>query len=815
METIGQFEASRHSAKPLKLFLFDGSNTSLESLMRSVAIGPGATEFGYGTTIVRQGSGAPINNRLSLAKSDFVASIDELRAISEDITHVSLAVAWQATDLRVGECRVLPKVGNDSLTTVPYAWQVGNVTRSTAMLTAPNRGGAPSDRTIYEAIRHLRQRGIRVTVYPMLQMDIAAGNGLPDPYGATEQTAFPWRGRITCHPAPDQPGTVDGTSTAANQVSAFFGSAAAGEFGWDAANLRVTYSGNNDRYRRFILHLATIAAAADATGFLIGSEMVGLTRIRGTGAYPAVTRLATLAADVRTILGDGCEISYAADWSEYHSHRVGGDVTFNMDPLWSDPNIDFIGIDNYLPTTDWRSTSAHADRSAGFTSIYDLSYQQAGIEGGEYYDWGYADQAARSAQIRSPIADPTHGKPWVFRLKDIRNWWLNQHVNRVGGTETGAPTGWVPQSKPIVFTALGCRAIDKGSNWPAMRDGSLPFYSSNRPDPAVQRAFLEAHLRYWATHNPWSPVYSGRMLRMSDVALTGWDARPYPLYPQKTEYWGDSGEWLRGHWLTGRLVAGRSFDGGQLGPFAFCDGEAPITRDGVTFEPWPIKHGRITSNGTLDKSDLSVTMAAGSELDPLFVAYPPSKVVNLTIFEGHVGSDPTLSNFPAIWIGRVSGMTFEKSERIISCQPISTTLRRPGLRRNYQVGCPHVLYGEQCRAIKAAATYTRTATAVSGQRVTIDTAIDLGENQQIAGGLLEWTNAQNGRLEIRTIARVEGRVLVLRGLVRGLDGGATVRISRGCNHQMGGCRGFSNILNYGGQPFIPRENPLSSKNQFY
>lgn len=807
---ISQFEASRHSGKPVKLYLFDGSDTSMESLARSVVIGPGATEYGLGTTTVRTGTGEPVNNHAGLAVSDFGAAMDELRAVSEDIRHVTIQVAWYGSDLRANDCTITPRIESRTTTTVPYAWQVGQQTRSNAtLLLGSDLHGSPSDRSIYEAIRYFRTRGVRVTLSPIVLMDIPEGNSLPNPYGGTGQPANPWRGLISCTSPSD-----NGTSAASTQANNFFSTAvAASAFGWDATNLRVTYAGTNARYRRFIFHMATIAAAANATGFLIGSELVGLTRLRSSNTnYPAVNLLRTLAADVRTILGPDRDISYGADWTEFHSDHYGTSVVFNMDPLWTDPNINFIGIQNFAPTTDWRSTTFHADRVAGYPSIYDISYQQAGIEGGEFYDWIYPTQAARNSQSRSAITDAAYGKPWVFRQKDIRSWWANEHRNRINGVESGSPTTWVPRSKQIVFTALGCPAVDKGSNQPS---ASRPHHSSNRPDAAVQRAFIEAHLRYWGANNPWSGVYGGRMLRMSETSLSYWDARPYPEYPERTTAWLDTGAWLRGQTLSGRMVPGRAFDAGPVGPFAFCDGETPITRDGITYQSWPIKHSRISQNGTLDKSDLQITLAKGSEMDPLFLAYPPSKVINATIFQGHAGDDATLANFPAMWMGQVGGMTFENSERAVNCTPVSTTLRRPGLRRNYQVGCPHLLYGEQCRAIRRTATYERTVASILGQRVTMSEDIELDSNQQLAGGLLEWTDAASGRTEIRTIARRQSAHLFIRGLLRGLQPGMTIKVSRGCNHQMSGCLGFNNILNYGGQPFIPTENPLSQKSQFY
>ena len=58
---------------------------------------------------------------------------------------------------------------------------------------------------------------MRVMFYPFVMMDMPAGNGLPDPYGGAEQAAFPWRGRITCHPGAGPAGTADKTAAAATR----------------------------------------------------------------------------------------------------------------------------------------------------------------------------------------------------------------------------------------------------------------------------------------------------------------------------------------------------------------------------------------------------------------------------------------------------------------------------------------------------------------------------------------------------------------------------------------------------------------------
>ena len=150
--------------------------------------------------------------------------------------------------------------------------------------------------------------------------------------------------------------------------------------------------------------------------------------------------------------------------SEYFGHHDGGDVDFHLDPLWSDPNIDAVGIDAYFPLSDWRDGD-HLDTEV-YDSIHDLDYLRSNIEGGEGYEWYYASEADRDAQTRTPITDGTVNKPWIYRYKDLRNWWQQQHYNRVGGVEASSPTAWIPESKPIWLTEVGCPAIDKGANQP-------------------------------------------------------------------------------------------------------------------------------------------------------------------------------------------------------------------------------------------------------------------------------------------------------------------------------------------------------------
>ena len=528
----------------------------LETMVRAVTLIPGTTEFGYDTeTRVRifgPGQSAPENRHVTQANTDVVAALDDLQAACPLIERIAIVVAWFGNDLRAWRCTVQPGVDSAIKQTSGAAWAVAGYSRSTAHLVStvsgrPAFGGTPSDDTVKRLIAEIKRRGLKVTLYPFVMMDIPASNTLTDPYtGSAPQPAYPWRGRITCDPAPGQTGSPQGTATAATQVANFFAS-----------------------YRTMILHYANLAIAAGGVqAFLIGSELSALTRLRsGAGVYPAVQRLVSLASEVKAIVGSTTTVTYGADWTEYGADVVtsnASEVRFPLDALWASSSIDAIGIDYYPPLADWRDEAGHLD-SATAGSVYDLAYLRGNLRGGEAYDWYYADASARVAQARSSITDGL-GKPWTFRQKDLWSWWGNAHVERVGGVELSSPTAWVAKSKPIWLTEFGCPAIDKGANQPSVfpdAKSSLsqrPYFSNAQRDDLAQRRTIEAVLTNFdpafgadVTANPVSPVYDGRMIDASAIHLWTWDARPYPTFPLAADIWDDAANWRTGHWLNGRL----------------------------------------------------------------------------------------------------------------------------------------------------------------------------------------------------------------------------------------------------------------------
>lgn len=479
---------------------------------------------------------------------DVNRALENLTRVQNNLDAVLVAVSWFGNDLRAGVCTIRPRI-EDNTRNLDPSWSVGTFNRGNTEEVSkdgqgrPIFGGTPSDLGVTQLIQALKAQGKRVIFYPFILMDIPSGNTLPNPYSdnasASGQPAFPWRGRITVSPAAGFAGTADKTSAAISQLNAWF-----------------------DEYQDMVNHYANLCSAAGGVdGFVIGSELVTITTSRGGASfYPSIPRLQLLASSVKSTLPT-TNVGYAADWSEYHSHRPTdgtGDVFFHLDPLWADNNIDFIGVDNYLPISDWRDGTQHLDYDGvnGPVTIFDRDYLMSQVEGGEYFDYFYASQADRESQTRTPITDG-QGKPWVFRNKDFRSWWSNNHVNRPAGSESGSNTVWTPGSKPIWFTEFGIPAVNKGTNQPNVffdpksSESAFPYFSSGLRDDFIQRVGTETILEYWIAN---APTIGGTvMVEPENMFIWTWDARPFPDYPVRLDVWSDGDLWFKGHWWTGRI----------------------------------------------------------------------------------------------------------------------------------------------------------------------------------------------------------------------------------------------------------------------
>lgn len=474
--------------KRKNLFNFNAEDL-LENMITGVNFIPGCGEFVYSNQIqfkaynekyfdfILEGIGEKvrINQNNNEGKADCVVAVDQLQDALPKCKWVSPVVVWFGDNLDIKYCKIQPKIEykKDSFGAIiqnePFKWKVATYTRENAKIVdfdgdSIRYGGTPSDNSVVGLLEDLKSRNLKIMFNPMFFMDVKHK---------------PWRGYLT--------GNIE-------DINDFY----------------------EKQYEPFILHYAQLTKNYIDV-FLIGSELKALTAIKDeNNNFPFVDKLIILARKCRQILGINVKISYAADWSEYH-HTDNG--WYNMDKLWANNNIDFVGIDAYFPLTDNLEQSS-----------IDKDIIMRGWTSGEYYDYYYENNIKMNLQPQ-------------YATKNIKYWWENKHIN-----PDGLETLWQQKHKKIWFTEYGFASVDATTNEP------YKFYDSKSVDggfPKNSKGFCDfyaQHLALKTTEEFWK---NSEIVEQKFVWC--WDARPYPYFPNRLDVWSDGGNWKFGHWLNGKV----------------------------------------------------------------------------------------------------------------------------------------------------------------------------------------------------------------------------------------------------------------------
>lgn len=234
----------------------------------------------------------------------------------------------------------------------------------------------------------------------------------------------------------------------------------------------------------------------------------------------------------------------------------------------------------------------------------------------------------------------------------------------------------------------------------------------------------------------------------------------------------------------------------------------PIVHNGRTYNPEPFQHPSIEGSGEVTKSSLSIRLSAKAPVGELFRASAPSGVVIATLYQHHIDDN----DFYVAWKGRVVDSQWQPPYLDLTVENVYASLQRPGIQRKIGAQCPLALYGQgsgKCNVNREEWREHHTVTAVSRMNLTVPSTVGK-PNDWFAGGYIEWVNPANSILEKRMVRQSNGTtgVITLTSLPMSLSPGQVISAFPGCDRTLSdsGCKRFSNTINFGGQPFIPRKN---------
>ena len=257
----------------------------------------------------------------------------------------------------------------------------------------------------------------------------------------------------------------------------------------------------------------------------------------------------------------------------------------------------------------------------------------------------------------------------------------------------------------------------------------------------------------------------------------------------------------------GRPVETFEFNRESVQFWRYTSADRDVTVSGNIYAAVPIKRSRIESGSDVERNAVELECASTVSFVQEFIAYPPTDRISVVIRRYHDGDGQIAS----IWVGRVVNVSFRGEKVKIRCESSVASLKRPTLRRLYQITCPHVLYGAACGLDRMTWRISAVLTAVSGMTLTA-AAFATGDDR-LKGGYVEIS--LSGYYNKRFITDHNGTTITTNMALPGASVGLAVGVYPGCTHSLAICNNrFANRANYGGYPFIPDKNPMTGSQIF-
>lgn len=258
------------------------------------------------------------------------------------------------------------------------------------------------------------------------------------------------------------------------------------------------------------------------------------------------------------------------------------------------------------------------------------------------------------------------------------------------------------------------------------------------------------------------------------------------------------------------------FDGSPIELFLFQRGAAvfwgytssttTLNIQGQIYRACAMSRSSFEQSQDYKRNNIKITLPLNVDFIQQYISSPPTDKIDLTVYRYHE-KDPD-KQIVIRWTGRVVNVKFSETTAEILCESMETIFNRNTLKRPYGRGCPYYLYDPSgCKADPNAYAVGAALTAVNGVLLTSPTFAAYPSGHFNGGYLIFQVGSV---LNKRFIISHGGPNIQINLVFSGLVPGVGVTVYPGCDRTPQTCSSkFNNILNYGGQPFIPTKNPMN------
>ncbi len=264
---------------------------------------------------------------------------------------------------------------------------------------------------------------------------------------------------------------------------------------------------------------------------------------------------------------------------------------------------------------------------------------------------------------------------------------------------------------------------------------------------------------------------------------------------------------------SGRPIELFQFDVGAT-TYRYTSATGDVVFASFTWTALPgLRRNKIVKSSESRQSRIELEIPTSNDIPQLFLGIQPAVSVNVTISRIHEVMSP--SGALVIFKGVVSSSQSKDEISTLLLTPFNEIFNREFPRNTYQGLCNHVLYDSRCQVVAGSFDLVASVTAQANNGGTISVAgagsvVDPTGSKPFQGGYVINADGDDFRLILDQIGDDLTLLLPFRNSVLS----TTVTVQQGCDHSLTTCRDkFSNVVNYGGFPYIPSVNPFT-QNRF-
>lgn len=245
--------------------------------------------------------------------------------------------------------------------------------------------------------------------------------------------------------------------------------------------------------------------------------------------------------------------------------------------------------------------------------------------------------------------------------------------------------------------------------------------------------------------------------------------------------------------------------------FRYTSTDEAITTGGNTYEPIPIAGGPVVMRSEAILEPIEITVPATNEFALKYLTVPPGQLSTVTIDRMH-RDDPD-EELQRIFAGSVHSVRFSEdfSEAVLGAFWTTANHNRQIPRFTFGSPCNYVLGDSStCKVNLESPSFKHTGqvAAAVGRILTVSGITGSFPDGFFTGGVVRTVTFNDRRLVVKHV----GDELTLIVAFHDDIVGTLADVRAGCDHRIEGdcATKYDNVIEYGGWPFSPNQNPFIS-----